>query len=55
MASTILDHYRAFSTYTHPGLYRDTLRSELPDDVHAIGLLVRKNIIASWLYWLPAF
>ncbi len=45
MTSTILNHYRAFSTYTHPGLCGPTLRSELPDDVRALGLLVRKNII----------
>ncbi len=45
MNDKILRHYLDFSTYTFPGLYQDKLKSDLPDDVREIGLLVRKNFI----------
>lgn len=45
MTNAVLDHYRAFSMYTYPGPYCPTLRNDLPDDVRALGLLVRKNLI----------
>lgn len=45
MDGKILKHYLDFDTYTYPGLYKDKLKNNLPDDVREIGLLVRKNII----------
>jgi hypothetical protein len=45
MTSKVLDHYLEFSEYTYPGLYKDILKHDLPDDIRAIGLLIRKNII----------
>lgn len=41
----VRDHYLAFSLFTNPGLYKQKLIDDLPDDVREIGLLVRKNII----------
>src|SRR3989344_8013899 len=41
----MIKYYLDFSIYTHPGLYRDKLKNDLPDDVREISLLVRKNII----------
>jgi hypothetical protein len=43
--STLQDHYSAFSIFTNPGLYKQPLINDLPDDIREIGLLVRKNII----------
>ncbi len=40
-----LTHYLEFSMYTNPGLYKNLLRENLPDDVRKIGDLVRRNII----------
>lgn len=45
MHETILKHYREFSMYTNPGLYRDMLKNELPDNIRKAGLMVRENII----------
>jgi len=45
MNSEIQDFYLQFSQYTNPGLYGDTLRKILPDDVRKIGLLVRKQLV----------
>jgi hypothetical protein len=38
-------HYLSFGTFTYPGLYKQKLIDDLPDDIRQIGLLVRKNII----------
>jgi len=40
----VLKHYREFSEYTNPGLYKRFLR-KLPSDVRELGLLVRKQLI----------
>jgi hypothetical protein len=45
MKKEILDHYLQFGTYTYPGLYLHKLKTDLPDDIKEIGLLVRKSII----------
>lgn len=45
MDNKILKHYLEFSTYTYPGLYQESLKNNLPNDVREIGLLVRKNFI----------
>ena len=45
MNKKILDHYLQFGQYTDPGLYKEILRKNLPDDIKEIGLLVRKQII----------
>ena len=45
MDGKILDHYRQFSLFTNPGLYKDSLAKELPDDVLEIGKLVKMNTI----------
>jgi hypothetical protein len=39
------EHYLSFSTFTYPGLYRQKLINDLPDDIREIGLLIRKNFI----------
>jgi hypothetical protein len=39
------DHYLAFSLFTNPGLYKQQLIDDLPNDVREIGVLVRKNLI----------
>lgn len=41
----MLNHYRQFSLFTNPGLYRHILQMDLPDDVREIGYLVRKQLI----------
>jgi hypothetical protein len=41
----LLHHYLSFGTFTYPGLYKQKLIDDLPDDVRKIGLLVRQNII----------
>lgn len=45
MDENILNHYREFSAYTNPSCYFDYLKSDLPNDIREIGLLVRKSII----------
>jgi hypothetical protein len=45
MDGKILDHYKQFSLFTNPGLYKDILAKELPDDVVEIGKLVKMNMI----------
>ena len=45
MKKAILDFYLNFSTYTNPGLYKDLLKKDLPDEVREIGNLVRASII----------
>lgn len=45
MNATILKHFLEFGIYTYPGLYQEKLKSDLPNDVREIGLLVRKNFI----------
>jgi hypothetical protein len=45
MNEKILNHYLEFSLYTNPGLYKDILKKDLPDDIRKIGNLVRANII----------
>ncbi len=45
MDKKILDHCLQFGQYTDPGLYKDILQKQLPDDVRAIGLLVRKQLV----------
>ena len=45
MNSKTLDFYREFSMYTDPGLYKNILKKDMPDDIRKIGNRVRKNII----------
>jgi hypothetical protein len=45
MNEKILNYYREFSLYTNPGLYKDILKKNLPDDIRKIGNLVRASII----------
>lgn len=45
MNQKILKHYLEFGTYTFPGLYQETLKNHLPDDIREIGLLIRQNFI----------
>lgn len=45
MDQKILNHFLEFSTYTYPGLYKDRLTKDLPDNIREIGLLVRKSLI----------
>ncbi len=45
MEKKTLDFYREFSIYTSPGLYKNLLKKDLPNDIRKIGNLVRKNII----------
>ena len=45
MNNNILKHFLEFSTYTYPGLYLEKLKSDLPDNVREIGLLVRKSLV----------
>ncbi|HIH38694.1 transglutaminase domain-containing protein [Candidatus Woesearchaeota archaeon] len=45
MEKRILDFYREFSIYTNSGLYGKLLKKDLPNDIRAIGDLVRRNII----------
>lgn len=44
-SDAILDHYLDFGIYTYPGLYKDILEKELPDEVREIGRLVRNQVI----------
>jgi hypothetical protein len=41
----VRDHYLSFGLFTNPGLYKQKLIDDLPDDIREIGLLVRKSII----------
>ena len=45
MDKKTLNHYLDFSIYTNPGLYKEGLQQDLPNDIREIALLVRKNII----------
>ena len=45
MNKKIINHYLEFSQYTSPGLYKNTIKKDLPNDVRKIGELVRKQII----------
>lgn len=45
LGSKLREHYLAFGTFTYPGLYRQKLVDDLPDDIRQLGLLIRKNII----------
>lgn len=45
MDKKILQFYKDFSVYTNPGLYKTSLKKDLPNDIRKIGDLVRKNII----------
>jgi len=45
MDKKILEHYLDFGLYTNPGLYKEKLKLDLPNDIREIGLLVRKQII----------
>lgn len=45
MNKEVLSHYLEFGIYTNPGLYKEQLKNDLPNDIREIGLLVRKNII----------
>lgn len=45
LSPKLRDHYLSFSTFTYPGLYKQKLTDDLPDDIREIGQLVRKNII----------
>ena len=47
MEYKILEHFLEFGTYTFPGLYKEKLKNDLPDDIREIGLLVRKSLIHS--------
>ena len=43
MKKEILDFYRDFSVYTNPGLYKNFLKKDLPNDIKVIGNLVIAN------------
>ncbi|MFA6081854.1 MAG: transglutaminase domain-containing protein [Patescibacteria group bacterium] len=45
MNDKILNHYLEFGLFTNPGLYKNILQHDLPDNIQEIGSLVRKNII----------
>lgn len=45
MDKRIVAHYLQFGQYTDPGLYREILKKNLPDDIQKIGLLVRKQLV----------
>jgi hypothetical protein len=45
MEKRILDHYLQFGEYTNPGLYKEILQKNLPENVREIGLLVRKQLV----------
>jgi hypothetical protein len=45
MQMSLLEHYRAFSPFTYPGLYQERLVSDLPADIREIGRLVRLQFI----------
>ncbi len=45
LSPELKQHYLEFSTFTNPGLYKQGLINNLPDDIRETGLLVRQNII----------
>ena len=45
MQGSILNHYRAFSPFTYPGLYQELLQRNLPDDIAHVGRLVKQQVI----------
>lgn len=45
MDNKVLKHFLEFGTYTYPGLYKEILKNELPDNIEELGLLVVKNVI----------
>lgn len=45
MQSLSLEHYRAFGSFTYPGLYQERLISDLPADLREVGRLVRLQLI----------
>ncbi len=45
MQQKILDHYLQFGQYTDPGLYSEKIKKSLPNEVHDIGKILRKQII----------
>lgn len=45
MNKKILDYYLEFGQFTDPGLYKEILKKELPDNIKEIGILVRKQLI----------
>ena len=47
MQQNMLDHYRAFSQFTYPGLYQERLQHDLPTDIRQLGLLVKRQVIHS--------
>ncbi len=40
-----MNHHLQFGPFTDPGLYKEKLINNLPDDIRKIGLLVRKNTV----------
>lgn len=47
MRQTTLDHYRAFSQFTAPGLYQERLQRDLPTNLEQTGRLVKRQVIHS--------
>ncbi|HLC52733.1 MAG TPA: transglutaminase domain-containing protein [Candidatus Nanoarchaeia archaeon] len=45
MDKKILDFYKEFSIFTNPGLYKNSLKKDLPNGLKKIGNLIRRNII----------
>lgn len=45
MQQTMLNHYRSFSQFTDPGLYRESLQRDLPEDIGEVGRLVKQQVI----------
>ena len=49
MQTSLLEHYRAFSQFTYPGLYQERLQRDLPTDIGQLGRLVKRQVIHSML------
>lgn len=47
MQMSFLEHYRAFSQFTYPGLYQERLLRDLPTDIGQVGRLVKQQVIHS--------
>lgn len=45
MQTSLLEHYRAFGSFTYPGLHQERLVSDLPNDIREVGRLVRLQLI----------
>jgi len=45
LRTRLKNHCLSFGTSTYPGLYKQKLIDDLPNDIRELGLLVRKNII----------